>query len=158
MNIWTTSWHYRLLRFFYIDVPSDLCRYARNLVLTLAAISATVISVPFGMFAVGMIFASGEQELGSAFVYVLDLMGLDGSGALTTSLMVVAMIIGALAWAMLALVIFGYCILYLDGAFDDGPAPAKQPGLISTWWRAKKDKICPLINFVEPPKEVENAD
>ena len=31
--------------------------------------------------------------------------------------------------------------------WDDWPSEPKQPGLFRSWWRAKKEKICPMIEW-----------
>ena len=48
--------------------------------------------------------------------------------------------IGVASFILLCSIILGICYFY----FDD---PDKEPGIIGAWLQAKKDKVCPIIDF-----------
>ena len=128
MKISRRSWHYRLLRKLYMDVPDNLCAYFWKTVFVLLLIPAVIVSVCAVVFV----------ALVPAIVFGAYLLGFPYYG----DPVVISVIVG-----LVEVFILG-CILreqiQTRTAFD----PPRPPSLVREYLMAKKQKVCPMIEVV----------
>lgn len=125
MQINRSSWHYKLLR---KDgkFPSEyLCTYFWQVVLVVLKYIIYV--------------AAGFLVLTGFGVISLDLIIPNGS-----SLYYLAPVIGVITFVLLCTLILSICLI-LHWIFEK--FNSKSPTLLSSYVKAKKDKICPKITF-----------
>lgn len=131
MNIKKTSWHYKLINFFDFSPAHSLCPYVRQL-LTSICISLLLVAVGIAMVAV---FVWAPLHL---------VLGLIGVMAISANQITVGLIV----WAIytLAGVIIGGKYMRMKYRLRN-PVVEKEPGIVMAYIKAKKEKICPTLNF-----------
>jgi hypothetical protein len=130
MNIKKTSWHYKLIKFFDFYPSNSLCPYVRQILAALA-ISAFLVIVAIAMFVV-FVWSPGHV--------LLALMGIVGITAKELGL-------GLMVWGIYALagIVFGGH--YLRKKHRERNPVEKEPNIVMAYIKAKKEKICPTLNF-----------
>lgn len=139
MNINTKSWHYRLIKFYNMRRPNDLCGYVRSLLLSLLLAVVCI----WGVIAI---------------VYVLGAMLFVGPVQLIWSMFDPTMILSKDATAFACIGIFVWLFagiagtfMYLKerkGWFQFKPSTKpKKPWLIVEYIKAKHSKVCTMVNY-----------
>lgn len=135
MDVRTDSWHYRLFKMTYNRglPPSklNLCRYFWKVV--------------WGGTIFALLVSLGGMVLGGvvSLVYLYPIK----------ALMVLGVVVGGAG-----LIVF---LFWVGEKFDQWyyslDRLQKEPGLIRSYLKAKKDKVCPLITFQDAPGEETNG-
>jgi hypothetical protein len=157
MKISKKSWHYKVVRWFYqdvrknhFDIPTNLCGYVRNLfyVTLIAIISALFLAYTIYGFAImidhGWALFRNDELLFGLFEVI----------AVIVSFMVIALglLIGC---AFLAAVCLVWVCVAVEAIVNYrtrkqlGLITKKEPGLVRQWLKAKKEKVCPRIEYVD---------
>jgi len=125
MKINKDSWHYKLWRksFNYsetIPTETDLCRYCHRVFWQVVGIAMIIFTIGVVLALLGLILYKGFWlNTGTAF-------------AVTG---IAALVIGA---------------IYLYNRWLNGsPKPKQEPTLASSWMQARKENVCPLVEFEE---------
>lgn len=141
------SWHYRLMRFgkgtYYLP-PRDLCRYMRAVLLGLVLfllVSIMVLSLSgcillFHYYA-GYWLLNGSEPFPDASAVLAVAISTGGS-------ITVLVLAGTLCWAYQEYLLPRLRRLRLPRR---GIREVKAPGLIRTWLRSRKDKVCLPIEY-----------
>lgn len=152
MKIRTNSWHYRMLYFF--DVHSvkydygtvSLCRYFWMVVLWLGIATALFV---FASFLAASMLSVVYALL--TLITPLSLPAINADDALT--LFGALITIGSICW--IATIIVGVIVAQQEfqvfsrvGERIYRKPVDREPGLFMSWLRAKKEKVCPLVEFV----------
>lgn len=155
MKISKQSWHYRIVRHgvfggFFETNPSavkrTLCAYFWQVVWRLIEI---LVWIPFLVGGVIFCMTGGVICLWQHF-FVLS------GGNDLTSVFQIFGVIGAAIWTFLffsLLFAFYFGVLhprllaFKEKRKDDGNCDHKEPGLIASYLKAKKQKICPMLEF-----------
>lgn len=145
-----SSWHYRLLDGYSpIHIASNVCTYFWQVVIWTASV---IILVPSTIVAV---------VLPPVLLYLGDpaLEQLAELSNIVELWIMICSVIGIVAWFLaagaLTLFILGTIVRLIVGLFpdrdpfDERRVPTKEPGLFRQWMKAKKEKMCPLIEFTD---------
>ena len=130
MRISKESWHYRLVRWF--DIGSEygstsLCRYFWQIV-----------------FAIFLCVGMGVGGIGAAIIVTLPLWHMFHWAF---GLQMIAIFIGLCEIGILT---YGLVTLVKERHWHEirkGLREAPEPSLLYAWAKAKKDKVCPLVDF-----------
>lgn len=130
MKIRSDSWHYRLWRFGRespYSKPVDLCRYFWHILLVKIMLPLALVAVVLLLFGL--------------LIYVI-----------ATNLVISTMVALGIG-ALIVLVIFGVVLDRRANAKEAlyGPKPkkVKEPSLVREFLKARKQKICPLIEVID---------
>ncbi|KKL71268.1 hypothetical protein LCGC14_2096640 [marine sediment metagenome] len=155
MKIDRRSWHYRLLSKIYNNgwrndygVPKDLCRYMRKLVLTIVGFTVVIaIVVPTligGVILVPLMAIYSPDTVHEALSFI-------PSPVITT-----IVFIGMFIWLAAVIISLGMLGDYIGSKILNFRFPVnpkgkreKRVGIFAAWWRAHKEKVCPIIEFYE---------
>jgi len=129
MKISKSSWHYRFYSATHAYVPNNLCEYFWKLLGTI------ILSLFFVGWILYIIFCLGYA------IYVHDLKSENTS-----------VIIGTVLWTVI--LVIGFCCLFYKivhwfCARHPKVYKEKTPNLLLEWFKAKKNKYCPKIEFTE---------
>lgn len=142
MNINTNSWHYNVIResIFSGTPSSNLCSYFWQVVgrlfsaVLLGTVAAFIIATPF--------------------IFLTETLG-------TNLLTSVAGLLGAITWAFAFFIVCVVLVEYLRdlaakgirslGRYDEDGF--REPNLVLEYIKAKKEKMCPVITFVDTQEE-----
>jgi predicted membrane protein len=131
MIIKKTSWHYKLIQWFGHTPSDSLCPYVRQILLAFA-LSLFLIAIASCIF---IVFVWNPLHVLAA------LMGI-------VSINANALMIGLVAWAVYAIVGIVMGGKYLRKKYrEKNPVVEKEPNIVMAYIKAKKDKICPTLNF-----------
>lgn len=132
MIIKKTSWHYKLLEFLDFNPKASLCPYVRQLVLAclLVLFNLVVATAIFIVFVVQPIHV---------------LLALAGLMAITSNALAIGLIGWAL-WVLLGIFVGGHWLRKWNRERNKSK-PVKEPNIVMAYIKAKKDKICPTLNF-----------
>lgn len=135
MKVSRDSWHYKLVSALVNDWPKrDLCGYMRQVCLALFVSALTLI--PCVLIVVSLIAPIWLVETGASEVS-------QGCGLL------IAM--GVILWGAMLCVgvtqLLKWCLDKLSGHLRSKPKEVKRPSIATEWLKAKKQKICPIIEF-----------
>lgn len=130
MNINTSSWHYKLWLQSFADrslVPhdTDLCRYCHRVFWILAF---------YGFLAI----------LGAVFVGMCAMMLYFVGAASIAHTGTMAKIIGSIVCAIVPVALY---MKWINRSHSEEPKT-----LIGKWFQARKQKVCPLVEFNSSPK------
>ena len=149
MKISKRSVHYRFLdKVSSYTPPRDFCRYMRNLVgwiLIYGVLAVTIPSVIAGMVLDLGALIFGLESIGDFLRFIFTDIGFIGQ-----TFVGVIMSLGVIAW-----LIAGVCLtcLIVDKIKARRRMRAnsryKQTSLIAEWWKAHREKVCPIIEFTE---------
>ena len=148
MKISKRSLHYRFLnKVSDYTPPRDLCRYMRNLVGWIFIWTVFVPTAAIGMVEVVLLFFVGPDELDA----LLDTYSIGFVGQVYIA---VSLFIGFLTWIVLAFGSFCWVADKIkarryERGYVSGKDYERKPSLISEWWKAHKEKVCPIIEFTE---------
>lgn len=165
-----TSWHYRVNKFVhslltmnwnfvdYYCPARSICTYFWSTIFSLVVL----IEIPFILF--------GMYSWTEVWFEYANYSEMFFEWAIQTPITlifvpfgIVGLVIGLAVWVMgailllLILMFLGYYIFSLlvykrtyntDRSAYNADKPA-QPSLLKEWWKAKKEKVCPLVNFVD---------
>lgn len=137
MNISTKSWHYRLIKFYNMRRPNDLCGYVRAVTLGLLLVLCCVagaIGVACALFA--LLFIGPGKLIMLWFGADIVLSGDD-------------IAFGCLGLFMWAFVGVSFTYMYLKerkGWFEPSDKP-KKPWLIVEYIKAKHNKVCTMVEY-----------
>lgn len=155
MRIDKRSWHYRLLYKLYnhgwdaqYGVPNDLCRYMRKLVLTIVgfAVGFTVVvpTLVGGVILVPLMAMYSPDTVQEALSFI------------PSPLIGVFVVIGMFIWLAAIIISLGLLGDYIGSKIINFRFPVnpkgkreKRVGIFAAWWRAHKEKVCPIIEFYE---------
>lgn len=135
MKISNQSWHYKLMKWVGITDPRDrtnLCSYIRGIFLT--------ITIPLVLI------------LSPIIIAIVLLLGLEPSGWIFAATIVTI-------FEVAILIVIGYTILsdYYSETIKHILFPnrikRKEPNIFFEWLKAKKQKICPMIEFTNERSE-----
>lgn len=159
MKLSKKSWHYWIYSRFFSSVPRNLCPYFWKMVLcTIFIIPLFVLSVPLRITC--MIFGKKrfdlEEQNSYSAVSIIGIILLDG--ALFFSVHMVWMwfnlhnerivTIGVLGWVIFVAIMIALLVRWLEGrTWKRIVRVEKEPSIFKQYWKAKKDKICPLIEW-----------
>lgn len=131
MIIKKTSWHYKLLTWLDFTPNRSLCPYVRQILAALAI----VVFLAVGAVAMFWVFVWSPLHV---------LAALAGVVSITPNQLAV----GLIAWAIytLAGVIIGGKYMRVKYR-ERNPVVEKEPNIVVAYIKAKKDKICPTLNF-----------
>lgn len=124
MNISVNSWHYKLIDFFGMTHPKSLCPYFWTVVWSVLLAAALLFALTYPIHQ----FFWGSDVLLSILSSVTWVL----AGAW-------------LRWVLYELDKLGEPIF----KFERKPRPHKEPGVLLSYLKAKKEKMCPRINFTE---------
>lgn len=138
MDIKTSSWHYRLINFFFSKTPRSLCPYFWKVVGALI-IAATISTALFGVvFGTGMLFLK-QFGVTSGFWFFAG-----------------SPVIGAISIVVGIVVMIAFFELsdYINDKIKKAiantkPVEDKEPSLVVSFLKSKKEKICPNLKFVD---------
>lgn len=145
MQISRQSWHHRFIRYSSIKEPTNLCSYIRAF---------------FQAFPLGVIkaFRKTGGEIGE-FLAVLILFSLFFHtlalllpfGEVSTALTVFAFITFPFLPTVLFIffIIFGSLVFLCTKLYKKYSSSNKEPGFFLSYLEARKEKICPLIEYKE---------
>lgn len=150
MNINTSSWHYRYNVWrtteWKTKSKNTLCSYFWFTIFNL------FVAVLVGAFAIAVLFLGGD--LINAVVYKWFSVNCDTFPYYSGYL--VYIVYGVIFWGITILGSIGIAFLVVSVSElkqwvcnKMNSTPKKNDGLILSWVKAKKNKLCPLINFVE---------
>lgn len=138
-------WHYKLIMKYSPMMPSrGLCGYVWQVVLWSAGL---IVSIPTGLAAVVMgplvvVFGDTVRDWMSSLPFTIELW------------LYVSAVIGVMAWGMglvagaiFVIIAIGQHVMLpvLQKAHDSYYGEDRR--LLSVWWQAKKDKLCPIIQY-----------
>ena len=130
MKISKTSWHYRMLsKMDMLPKEPSLCPYFRNLIFSLAIItlsSAVVIGILGVMLSPIVHFLS---------IFTVSAKVLEAAAVLWFCCGILIIAIPAAIWG-------------IERSFRRDKKN-KEPTIVGQWIKAKKEKICPMIDFTE---------
>lgn len=135
MKVSKRSLHYRFLQRMNGTPPTDLCRYMRNLVGFLFLCGVILPIIVTGMISFPLVMYFGKDAL---HVFIADV------GVVTRIFIIVTIALGGLAWLAVALLTVFFTCDKIRAWRQYEP-----DSLLSVWLRAKKEKICPIIEFTE---------
>ena len=149
MKISKRSLHYRFLnRVSSYTPPRDLCTYMRNLVgwmFIYGVLAVTIPTVVFGMAAdVGVLIIGVES--------FSDLISKYNIGFYGQTFLGVAMGLGVLAWLIAGVALVCLIVSKIKSRRRYPYVSGKRyerTTLIAEWWRAHREKVCPIIEFTE---------
>lgn len=153
MNISKTSWHYRLLNFFdhtlnLYDVkgfpPRDLCSYMRSVLWAVVWPIAILASLPFYSRGVWMwLHHLSVTGFWSAVCVIVFIVG-------SSILLLLALLLTIAAVVFSCLYIHEKIKAIKDAHRDPNATEVEaEPGVVVSWFRAMKKKICPLLTVVD---------
>ena len=154
MRIDRLSWHYRLLNKFYntgfgsdYGIPNDLCRYVRKLVLTIVGFTG-VIAIVVPTLVGGVILIPLMAMYPDTVQEALSF--------LPSPVIGIVAVIGAFIWIAAVIISLGMLGDYIGSKIINFRFPVnpkgkreKRVGIFAAWWRAHKEKVCPIIEFYE---------
>lgn len=131
MKIDTNSWHYKYVAVFWDHKPTNLCWYFWKVVLTLAmllaggslAVLGALVTAGYLTFPVWQFYYDG---------YLFDVAILSSIAWLTATYVVIA-------------TLRNRRIAFYRR--NTPPQELKPGGLLRSYWRAVKDKVCPFIEY-----------
>ena len=168
MNIKRSSWHYRLNSWIGGNYATNLCSYFWRTIRSLLLVFLGVVLFPlwgpvWGLSKFWQLLPpapgaeTAKDKLGIAWSYcrggVLTLWLL---GLLILPMWIVGTfspvkedyVSGIIVSGFMGLM-FGALIVVIVSAEGKFSGPGRQDDLFAMWLRAKKDKVCPLITFVD---------
>ena len=137
MKINKSSWHYKCMTesFMYDGVPVDFCGYWRSLIAKLGW------AVLLGIFG-GLIFTCMLTSIVELVLFIT------GNVPLNLGEDQIAPAVGTFFWIILIFGYLGFSYSERVHLFKNVPYSFEdEPSLIVQWYRAKKDKICPMLEF-----------
>lgn len=153
ININTKSWHFRLIRNFDSKPKSNLCGYfwqvVKYIILSVFIVSVGIILVSafafFSLYIIGLIAGSTLASVG-----IFPASFIDVPNTFNWRYVVLSIVIDA----VIAAFIYGKHkydeYRYEKAEKSNGTEKSTKPNLLFEFVKAKKQKICPLINFVDP--------
>ena len=164
MNISRTSWHYKLLEHFNWlpwDRYASFCEYFWKVVGALFIVAVVAPIVATGMildvFTVYIMWANDvvlPEGQGPGDYLLNDYFGLSfETYPVFYVLLTVSLGLGLMAWLAIAVVVFFITIMYLHGKYEDrriakrASGTTQEPNIFVQWAKARKDKLCPIINY-----------
>ena len=129
MKVSTNSWHYRLHKFLQNEIPKSLCAYFWNLVFSVLHITVAFIGVCFFLTCIGVLILWYPFEI-SGYKLIHPVLEV-----------IVAFITGLGASALV-----GYTVYMTKRKISDDTTP---DGVIMAYFKAKKAKVCPIIEIVD---------
>lgn len=129
MKVSTNSWHYRLHKFLQNEIPKSLCAYFWKLVFSVLHITVAFIGVCFFLVAIGVLILWYPFEI-SGYKLIHPVLEV-----------IVAFITGLGASALV-----GYIVYMTKRKISDDTTP---DGVIMAYFKAKKAKVCPIIEIVD---------
>lgn len=137
MNINTKSWHYRLIKFYNMRRPYDLCGYVRSLTLALLLALCCVFGVVGVAYVLGAIlFVLPAKLIWSIFdptiIMVKDSFGLA--------------CIGIFMWLFVGCATTYMYLKERKGWFQPSDKPKKK-WLIVEYIKDKHNKVCTMVNY-----------
>ena len=129
MKVSTNSWHYRLHKFLQNEIPKSLCAYFWKLVFSVLHIAAALAGLIFFFVLIGFLilwypFSISDYKIIHPVLEVI-----------------VAFITGLGASALV-----GYTWYMTKRKISDDTTP---DGVIMAYFKAKKAKVCPIIEIVD---------
>ena len=151
MKISKQSWHYRLVNDSFTLPSNNLCTYVWQIIVSLIFWLIFIMFVSSAAF----IIASGLAVF--VLPHFVDVWGYEGHWRVK-KLIELVMVFGALFWIVCA----GFSISYLWGFLIDKlitdrregsfkSVKSRKPSIVSEYIKAKKQKICPMIEFEGKP-------
>ncbi len=137
MKISKRSLHYRFLRKMDGLPPTDLCRYMRNLVGWSLLVGVAAPITIFGMIALPASIVFG--------LFFIDLL-VDKFGVIVAIALAGSFILGAFAWLI---VLISTILTVMDKMTQWRWRRYESDSLLIKWWKARKENICPIIEFTE---------
>ncbi len=156
MKIDRRSWHYRLLKKIYNNgwrndygIPNDLCRYMRKLVLTIVGFTVVIAIVAPTLI-------GGVILVPLVAMYSLDTVQEALSFIPFSPVITTAIVMGMFIWLAAVIISIGMLGDYIGSKIINFRFPVtpkeqreKRVGIFATWWKAHKEKVCPIIEFYE---------
>lgn len=137
MNISTKSWHYRLIKFYNMRRPNDLCGYIRTLTIALLlALCCVAAAIGIACGLVGLLLIAPVKLIWSLFDPNVIVVG-------------DAFAFGCMGLFMWAFVGVSTTYMYLKerkGWFQPSDKP-KKSWLITEYIKAKHNKVCTMVNY-----------
>lgn len=133
IQISKTSWHFKMVKFFFDGNSRGLCQYVRRLILSMC------IATCLFFVGCGAIWFMFGLPIKFALSYFIDITYAKDELVMTA--------ISGLVWA--------FCTVCICGSFIKDrfiarrkPKPEKKPSVFIEYIKAKKQKVCPNIEFV----------
>lgn len=132
MIIKKTSWHYKLIKFFDFRPSNSLCPYVRQLVL---ACLLVLFNIAVGI-AISIVFVLQPIHV---------LLALAGLMVITPNALAIGLI-GWAVWVLIGIFVGGHWLRKWNRERNKSK-PETEPNIVMAYIKAKKEKICPTIDF-----------
>lgn len=151
MVIKESSWHYKAMKFMDINHSRSLCIYFWQLVLWFPLKTAfSLLVILFFAGAAFMVLSAAVAPIITPIFFPEAMFNASEDLTGWTEYFSIMFIMGCFGWFIASLIGFGKLIGLVCRWLADRPIKkASEPTLVGEYIKAKKEKVCPTIRFVE---------
>ena len=136
MNIKTSSWHYRFVNYMFTNVPHSLCPYFWKVVWGLMIVTGISLLFLAASFSTGMIIL----EFFAVNIGLVATIAAPFVGIFAIVITIVVMVFIAISWESMKTKLRNK---------KWSKSHENKPSLVGSYIKARKEKICPTLNFVD---------
>ncbi|UYD59231.1 hypothetical protein HPMBJEAJ_00116 [Aeromonas phage avDM6] len=138
MNIKTSSWHYRFVNSFFDSVPRSLCPYFWKVVWGLMIVTGIILLLLMASFSIGV----SILEFFAVNIGLIAMIASPFVGILAIVIVIAVMVFIAISWEIMKSKL-------RNKKWSNKNLHEKKPSLVGSYIKARKEKICPTLNFVD---------
>ncbi|ADQ53197.1 conserved hypothetical protein [Aeromonas phage 65] len=139
MNIKTSSWHYRFINSFFDTVPRSLCPYFWKVVWGLMLVTGMVLLLLGASFSIGV----SILEFFAVNIGLVAMISAPFVGVFAIAIAIIVLVFIAISWGEVKIK------LRSISKKSSRSNEKKTPSLVVSYIKARKEKICPTLKFVD---------